>query len=140
MNERILVVDDNRDIADSLTRLINVLGYEAKAIYDGREAVKMAADFAPEMALIDIGMPGFDGYEVAKQIRRQPMGANTILVAVTGWAGREDKHRAYECGFDLHVAKPMNLDRLKEVLKLVDPAAAGSVPAKICRLQLSKGA
>src|SRR4051812_18430691 len=126
MEERILVVDDQRDIADSLTRLINVLGYEAKAIYDGREAVKLAAGFAPDLALIDIGMPGLDGYEVAKQLRRQPACAHAILVAVTGWVDHESKHRAYESGFDLHVAKPMNIDGLEDLLRLLDPAAAGS--------------
>jgi len=140
MKERILIVDDQQDIADALARLINVLGYEAKVVYDGREAIKLAAGFAPDMALIDIGMPRLDGYEVAKEIRRQPTGANALLVAVTGWTSREAKYRAYEAGFDLHVAKPLTIDGLKELLSLVDPAAAGSRAGKIYRLQLSKGA
>ena len=130
MTERILVVDDNRDTADSLARLIRSLGYEAKAVYDGRHAIEEAPLFLPDMALIDIGMPGLNGYETVSQIRQQVGNMHTILVAVTGWSRDEDKQRAYESGFDLHVAKPMNAETLKELLALVDPVGEGLAPGR----------
>jgi CheY-like chemotaxis protein len=124
MNERILIVDDDPDTANTLARLISIFGYEARAVYEGREAVDEAARLSPEMVLIDIEMPDLDGYETARRIRRQPGGMQTILVAVTGWTRQEDKQRAYACGFDLHVAKPLNLGALMELLSLLDPTAA----------------
>ncbi len=122
MSERILVVDDERDAADGLVRLITALGHEARAAYSGPEAIDAIAAFRPDMILIDIGMPRMDGYEAAGRIRRA-VGAEAILVAVTGWSRTEDKNRAYESGFDLHVAKPMSAEGLKELLGLLDPVA-----------------
>jgi two-component system, sensor histidine kinase len=123
MDEHILVVDDNRDAADGLARLIAGFGYPVKAVYDGKQAVAVAATFSPDMALIDIGMPGLDGYETVAQIRMQRAAAQVILVAVTGRSGEEDKQRAYECGFDLYEPKPLSVERLKELLRLLDPEA-----------------
>jgi len=124
MQERVLVVDDDRDSADSLAMLVNSMGYEAKAVYRGNEAIEVSSTFQPDMALIDLGMPGLDGFETVSQIRQQRGSVHIILVAVTGWSRDEDKRRAYDCGFDLHVTKPMTLEKLKEILALVDPAAA----------------
>jgi CheY-like chemotaxis protein len=121
--ERILVVDDDRATADTLALLIRTLGYEAKAVYGGEAAVEQIADFEPDMALIDIGMPRCDGYDTVAGIRSQEEGKHVILVAVTGWSREEDKRRAYDAGFDLHVTKPMRLETLKELLTLIDPAA-----------------
>jgi len=123
MQERILVVDDDPDTADTLAKLISMFGYEATAIYAGREAVEQTALLAPEMALIDIEMPDLDGYETARQIREKPGGSRVILVAVTGWTRPDDKRRAYDCGFDLHVAKPLDLDALKGLLGILGPLA-----------------
>src|SRR5207244_7344508 len=117
--------DDDRDSADSLAKLIASLGYESKAVYRGDQALEEAAAFQPDMALIDLGMPGIDGFETVSRIRQQQGSVHVILVAVTGWSRDEDKRRAYDCGFDLHVTKPMTLDKLKEILALLDPAAAG---------------
>lgn len=125
MRERILVVDDERDTADSLARLIESLGYEAKAVYDGSQAIEQAGAFLPDMALIDIGMPDLNGYETVARIRQQRGSQHVILVAVTGWTREEDKQRAYECGFDLHVPKPMSAETLRELLALLDPSAGG---------------
>jgi CheY-like chemotaxis protein len=125
MSERILVVDDERDAADSLARLIGSFGYEAKAVYDGEQAIEQAAEFLPDMALIDIGMPDLNGYETVTRIRQQRGSQHVILVAVTGWTREEDKRRAYDCGFDLHVAKPMSAEKLNELLALLDPSAGG---------------
>jgi len=123
VSDRILVVDDNPDVADALFRLLTTLRHEAKAIYDSESAVREAAEFQPDMAFIDIGMPGLDGYEVVRRIRQQLGHIHMILVALTGWSQAADIQRAYNAGFDLHVAKPMSLDTLQELLKLLDPAA-----------------
>ncbi len=122
MKERILVVDDDRATADTMALLVRTLGCEAKAVYSGEAAIDQITDFEPDMALIDIGMPKCDGYETAAGIRRQPGGTHLILVAVTGWSRDEDKRRAYDAGFDLHVTKPMRVETLKELLGLLDPA------------------
>jgi CheY-like chemotaxis protein len=124
MDARILVVDDNRDAADALALLISTFGYKAKAVYDGEEALEQVATFSPDMALIDLGMPGLDGYETVSRIRQQRGNVHLILVAVTGYTGEEDKRRAYDCGFDLHVGKPMSVEKLQELLALLDPADA----------------
>lgn len=129
MNERILVVDDQCDIADSLVRLLETLGYQAKAVYNGRDAADEALRFLPDLVFIDIRMPGLDGYQTVSRIRAHRECAHAILVALTGAASSEDKHRAYEAGFDLHVAKPMNIDKLMELLALIDPKAAKMSPA-----------
>jgi CheY-like chemotaxis protein len=121
MDAHILVVDDNRDAADALAMLISTFGYEAKAVYDGKQAIEQAALFAPDMALIDLGMPGLDGFETVSRIRQQRGNVHMILVAVTGRTGEEDKRRAYECGFDLHVGKPMSIEKLQELLAFLDP-------------------
>ena len=131
MKERILVVDDQCDVADSLVRLLMTLGYEAKAVYDGRQAVDQAADFLPDMVFIDIGMPGFDGYQTVSRIRGHRECAHAILIALTGWTTGEDRQRAYSCGFDLHVAKPMNIETLQGLLALLDPSETESTTARI---------
>jgi len=147
VDERILVVDDQCDVADALAKLITALGYEAKAVYDGQHALDEVARSRPDMALIDLGMPGLDGYEIATRIRELRGGLPMILVAVTGWTRREDKQRAYECGFDLHVSKPMTIETLEELLNIIDPSrcalmAHGSQAGHVDRLsgRLSKGA
>ena len=127
VQHRILVVDDDRDTADSLARLLAALDYEAQAVYSGREAIEQAATFHPDLAFIDIGMPDLDGYQTLQRIRQlRGVAAQTVLIALTGNARPEDKQRAYECGFDLHIAKPMSLATLTEVLALLDPTGADS--------------
>ena len=121
MKERILVVDDNHDAADSLARLIRSFGHEVKAVYDGATALVEVTEFEPDMALVDIGMPGLNGYETISQLRERRGNVHLIAVAVTAWSRDEDKLKAYESGFDLHVAKPMTLEKLKELLLLLDP-------------------
>jgi len=123
MSYRILVVDDIRDNADSLVRLLIAMGYEAKAAYSGEEAIEQAGAFLPDMAFIDIGMPGLDGYETVRRMRQQRESIHLILVALTGWTNPEDKRQAYAAGFDLHVGKPMTGEKLSEVLRLINPDA-----------------
>jgi len=121
VTERILVVDDNRDAADGLARLIRSFGHEVRAVYGGKDALEETASFLPDMALVDIGMPDLDGYETVTELRQRRGQVHLIVVAVTGHNSDEDKRRAYESGFDLHVAKPMDVDTLKDLLKLLDP-------------------
>src|SRR5437763_6602245 len=126
--ERILVVDDNRDAADSLARLIRSFGHEVRAVYGGKDALEETSAFQPDMALVDIGMPDLDGYETVTELRQRRGQVHLIVVAVTGHNSDEDKRRAYESGFDLHVAKPMNVQTLKDLLKLLDPENDAQIP------------
>jgi len=122
MGKRVLVVDDNRYTADSFARVISLLGYVAETAYSGMEAVERTGEFLPDMVLLDIDMPGMDGYEAVKRIRQDRCHSHPIVVAVTGWAREEDQDRAYDAGFDLHVAKPMSVERLKELMAMLRPA------------------
>jgi CheY-like chemotaxis protein/two-component sensor histidine kinase len=113
---RVLIVDDNRDSVDTLAELIEMLGHDAEVAYDGPTAIAKARAHAPDLVLCDIGLPGMDGYEVARQIRAcVPM--DVRLVAVTGYAQPEDVLKAAEAGFDGHVAKPPDPEKLAELLR-----------------------
>jgi PAS domain S-box-containing protein len=113
---RVLVVDDNRDSADSLAMLLQVLGHEVEIAYDGEEALETAAKLLPEVVLLDIGMPKLSGYEVCERMRHQPWARDAVIVAVTGWGQQEDKRRSHEAGFDHHLVKPIDPSVLREVL------------------------
>jgi CheY-like chemotaxis protein len=114
---RVLVVDDNRDNADLCSILIKKLGHDVRTTYSGREALMIAAEFLPQFALLDIGMPDMNGYEVAHQIRSSGWTEKTMLVAVTGWGQESDKQRAYAAGFDHHITKPFDFNVLKRLLE-----------------------
>lgn len=101
---RVLVVDDQRDCADSLTDLLCVMGHDAKVAYDGPSALAIAATFQPSYILLDIGMPGMDGYAVARHLRAT--GLECILIAVTGYGQPQDVQRCLAEGFDFHILKP----------------------------------
>ena len=113
---RVFVVDDNRDAADTLGMFLSLEGYEVRIAYDGDEAIREADDFRPEIALLDIGLPGKDGYEVARHMRREQHG-DLMLIAVTGYASDEDVARAREAGFDHHFGKPASLPALLEKIQ-----------------------
>ena len=112
---RVLVAEDNRDSAESLQMLLSILGHEVTVAYDGPSALKAAAACAPDVMLLDIGLPQLDGYEVAKRIRER--GVNALLIAVTGWVHEEDKRRALEAGFDAHLTKPIDVAALEKLLE-----------------------
>jgi CheY-like chemotaxis protein len=117
---RILVVDDNLEAADSLGNLLKRLwGQEVRVSYDGSSALELAGEFRPEVFLLDIGMPGMDGYEVARRLRGRPEFQRTLIVAVTGWGQEEDRRRSREAGFDLHLVKPVEIEEFRRLL--VDP-------------------
>jgi PAS domain S-box-containing protein len=113
---RILVADDNRDSADGLGTLLELKGFEVITAHDGLGAVQSAATFRPDVALLDIGMPGLNGYEAALRIRQTPWGKNMVLIAITGWGQEEDKQRAKEAGFDHHLTKPVDTADLERLL------------------------
>ncbi len=129
MGKRVLVVDDNRYTADSFARLISLLGHEARPAYSGNEAVNCNTEFSPDMVLLDIDMPGMDGYEAVKRLRQDPRHSAAIFVAVTGWAREEDERRAYDAGFDLHVAKPISVERMKELTAMLRPSTPRATTA-----------
>lgn len=114
---RILVVDDNVDAANSVTDLLRMLGHDASAVHDGPAAVAAALDSAPDIIIIDIGLPGMDGYEVARRIRAGTGSAKPLLIALTGWGQEQDRQSAFEAGFDAHWTKPVSLEQLREMGK-----------------------
>ncbi|MEJ1962426.1 MAG: ATP-binding protein [Gammaproteobacteria bacterium] len=119
---KILVVDDNRDSAMSLSLLLELEGHDVRRAYDGLEALEIADDFRPEVTLLDIGMPRLDGYGAARELRRREWAKEALLVALTGWGQQEDKRLAREAGFDHHMVKPVDPDALRDLL--VEPRRA----------------
>jgi CheY-like chemotaxis protein len=105
MERRVLIVEDNRDLADSLGLLLRVKGYNARVTYDGLEGVKAAQEWHPD-AVCDIGLPGLDGYGVAAEVRRDPATAHARMVAITGLGTGRDRERARQAGFDYYLVKP----------------------------------
>jgi CheY-like chemotaxis protein len=113
---RVLVVDDNVDAATMLNLLLKSLGHETCVVHDGVQALKMATEFRPDIVLLDIGMPGLDGYEVARRLRTARRDTDLRIVAVTGWGDESDRRRSREAGFDLHLVKPMDAADLAPLL------------------------
>jgi signal transduction histidine kinase len=118
---RVLIADDNRDSAESLGMLLELSGHQVHLAHDGVDAFAVAAANLPDVALLDIGMPGMDGYEVAANIRREPWGSNITLIAITGWGQEDNKRRARTAGFDHHLTKPMDSTVLEAILATVVP-------------------
>jgi signal transduction histidine kinase/DNA-binding response OmpR family regulator len=115
-NKRVLVVDDNEDAAETLAMLLGLIGADVRVAHDGPAALAAFAAFAPEVVLLDIGMPGMDGYEVARRLRALDPARDTSIVALTGWGQSEDRRLAREAGFDHHLVKPANVDALRAIL------------------------
>jgi PAS domain S-box-containing protein len=119
-SRRVLIADDNRDAADSLAMLLRLEGHEVRVVHDGKQALAAFQELNPEVALLDIGMPELDGYEVARQVRQGTLGRAVTLVAVTGWGQESDKARALAAGFNQHFTKPVEPERLLALLR-TDP-------------------
>lgn len=116
MRYRILVVDDNMDTAESTALLLQLEGHEVQTALDGPSALEAATMFHPQIVLLDIGLPGLDGYEVARRLRALPELEGALLVAMTGYGQDEDRDRSRTAGFDGHLVKPVDLDRLKALM------------------------
>jgi two-component system CheB/CheR fusion protein len=113
---RVFVVEDNLDAALTLVDLLEIWGYEVRAAHDGLAAVEVAPEFHPDVVLLDIGLPGIDGYEVARRLRRRPELDGLLIVAVTGYGQDSDRQRAREAGCDHHLVKPVDLEVLRRLL------------------------
>lgn len=123
---RILIVDDNRDGADTLQMMLRLMGNEVCTAYDGLEGIKVAEECRPDVILLDIGLPSVDGYEVCRCIREQPWGKKTVLIAATGWGLEDDRRRSHEAGFDHHLVKPVDSKALACLLADVVAKKASS--------------
>jgi len=123
---RLLLVDDNQDAVDTLSLLLSTLGVEHRTANDGATALAIAERFRPQVVLLDIGMPGMDGHEVARRLREQPIHAGIVLIALTGWGGEQDHDRSRAAGFDHHLRKPADIDELLRLVGTVEVAAGNS--------------
>jgi CheY-like chemotaxis protein len=112
---RVMIADDNRDAADSLCRVLALYGHEARAAYDGGSAIEMCESFRPHVAVLDIGMPVRNGYDVARHLRAR-RGRDLRLIALTGWGAEDDVRRARDAGFDAHLTKPVDPGTLNEMI------------------------
>ena len=113
---RILVADDNEDAALALARLLEAVGHTVRTAFDGAQAVRLAAEFDPQVAILDIGMPKLNGLEACTQIRAQPHGTDRLVIAVTGWGQVEDRRLSTHAGFDHHLVKPVDPQVLLELI------------------------
>lgn len=114
---RILIVDDNRDSADSLAMLLEITGNKTCIAHDGIEAIEAIKEHRPELVLLDIGLPKLDGHEVCRHVRQQPWGKDIVMIALTGWGQDDDRRKSREAGFNGHLVKPVDYDTLLELLK-----------------------
>ena len=119
--KRLLVVDDNQDAANSLAMLLKLQGHEVRVAYSGMAALEMTRTYTPDAMFLDIGMPGMDGYEVARRIREAPGLGSVVLAALTGWGQQEDRRRTAEAGFNYHLVKPPDPKMLENVLAELKP-------------------
>ena len=125
---RALVLDDNRDAADTLAMMLELLGLEVRTLYDPTAFEDNYASFAPDVVFLDVGMPGRSGYDVAAALRAGPRGKEVLLVAVTGWGQPEDRRRTREAGFDRHLVKPPELPAIQSICELLTGTGQDSAP------------
>jgi len=128
---RVLVVDDNLDSADSLAMLMRLTGNKTYMAHDGVEAVEAVEKYRPEVVLLDIGLPGMDGHEVCRRVREQPWGKDIVVIALTGWGQEDDRRRSEEAGFDGHLVKPVDYDKLLELLESLTSMVKEKYPSNV---------
>ena len=121
---RILVVDDNWDSAQTMAWLLELKAHETHIAHDGIEAVEAAEMFRPDVVLLDISLPKLNGYDACRKIREQPWGKDMVLIALTGWAGKENRQKSREAGFDGHLVKPVDLASITKLLAELLPTPA----------------
>jgi CheY-like chemotaxis protein len=115
-SRRVLLVDDNRDSVETLSLLLQIKGHDARFAEDGEAALAAVEEYQPHIVLLDLSLPGMDGFEVARELRKRPRAGKLVLVALTGWSGRDVQARAAEAGFDFHLLKPVEWPALERVL------------------------
>ena len=120
---RILIVDDSRD-SESLAMLLEITGNKTYMAHDGVEAMEAIEKYRPEVALLDIGLPKLDGHEVCRRVREQPWGKNIFMIALTGWGQEDDRRKSEEAGFNGHLVKPVDYDKLLELLSSLTTRSA----------------
>jgi PAS domain S-box-containing protein len=123
VSRRVLIVEDNRDAADTMAAAVRAWGHQSQTSYDGSEALAGAAEFKPQVILLDIGLPRMTGYEVAKRLRQLPGVGGAMIIAVSGYGQEEDRERGREAGIDHHFTKPVDLDELEALLASYEPAS-----------------
>lgn len=128
MSLRIVVIDDNVDLVESLLCVLEHLGHEAVGATSGADGLRLVEERSPDVALIDVGMPGMSGFDVAAQIRRRGWGHGMVLIALTGWGRSEDRELCRDAGFDHVALKPVDLDYLQVMLERVGACTPHSVP------------
>jgi CheY-like chemotaxis protein len=124
---RILLVDDNVDVGVAMSRLLRLFGHEVRVALNGAQALDIAEELRPDVVMLDIAMPGMNGYEVARTLRSRPIGREVTLVAVTGWGREHDQRKSAEAGFDRHLTKPVDPLVLQAFL---DTVAHGQMPSR----------
>lgn len=122
--QKVLVVDDNRDAAQTLAILLRYVGHDVSVAFNGPDALRLARELKPGFVLLDIGMPRMNGYEVAQRLREQPETKDVLIIAVTGFGMPEDRALSQGAGINLHLLKPINNEQLFEILR-ASPHAAG---------------
>jgi CheY-like chemotaxis protein len=120
---RVLVVDDNLDAAEGLALLLRESGHEVRTAFDGPSGVETALDYRPDVVLLDIGLPGLDGYQVVRQMRQQPDLQSIVMIAITGYGQESDRQQALEAGFDYHLVKPVHIEQVHKILVSVSKKA-----------------
>jgi signal transduction histidine kinase/ActR/RegA family two-component response regulator len=124
-SRHVLVVDDHRDSADSLAMLLKAMGHEVDRAYDGEQAIELASKILPELILLDIGMPRMDGYETCRRMKAESWGAESVIVALTGWGQDEDRRKSRAAGFDHHLVKPVEIGDLVALMSTLDSRRDG---------------
>ncbi|HXG90288.1 MAG TPA: response regulator [Vicinamibacterales bacterium] len=114
---KVLLVDDDADASEPLSLLLQSKGHDTRIAVEGAEAIAVADDFQPRCVFLDLGLPVMDGYEVARRLRQRPYGQNLVLVALTGWAGKDVRTKAAEAGFDYHLVKPVDFEALEDIVR-----------------------
>jgi two-component system, OmpR family, response regulator len=113
---RVLLVDDSVDAAEALSMLLETLGHEVRTLHDGTSALAIVDEFRPEVVILDIGLPGMDGFALARELRKLPSTRDALLIALTGFGGDEDRLRARAAGFDHHLVKPVSFADLEDLI------------------------
>jgi CheY-like chemotaxis protein len=123
---KVLIVDDNVDVAQTIGWMMETIGHDYRMVHEGKLAVQTAQDYRPDAILLDIGMPGMDGYAVCRALREQPLFDDTVIIAQTGWGQTQARATPGESGFNHHLVKPVTMDRLEELLADVASARGKS--------------